>query len=96
MGTTISTLPEKAQQLADDASCPAWCAVHLDADDPLHLSEDATMTALADQVELTVSIEQLRGVASVRLQNAGDVPMTPDEALHLAGLLILAARRAQS
>jgi hypothetical protein len=90
------TLPH----LLDDLQCPSWCVLHMRGDDgePTHLSNDATMRATAggpaEHSEVSVSVERAGAASAVRIQNAGDTPMTADEALHLAGLLILAARRA--
>jgi hypothetical protein len=80
--------------------CPPWCAGHVPTDgaSPVHISTDLAYTVTSpcgrESTELYVSVEQGPGQpAGVRLQGAGDAPMTADEALHLAGLLILAARR---
>lgn len=86
---------------ADENRCRVpWCAMHLGDGEPTHLSDDATVTATAggpaERREVLVSTERWDASSAVRLQNAGDAAMTADEALHLAGLLILAARRAQS
>jgi hypothetical protein len=68
----------------------------------VHYSDIAEITPTAgglnERRPLEVSVEQLQRTAAGPMDAAAvrlvDSPMTPDEALHLAGLLILAARSA--
>lgn len=96
--------------LANDAHCPVWCTIHSPSDGGfVHYSDVAEVVPTAggagEQRPIEVTVEQLQRTASSGLDPAQIVlnhagfwvdPMTADEALHLAGLLILAARRAVS
>ncbi|WP_433369040.1 hypothetical protein ACQPZX_42715 [Actinoplanes sp. CA-142083] len=84
-------------RLLPDPGCPPWCVIHLGDAPVLHVGDNVAMatTGHGEHHEVHVT-EELGDQAAVRLEGAGDIAMTPDEALHLAGLLILAARRAVS
>jgi hypothetical protein len=103
---SVPTQPP-ALDLLDSTQCPAWCVMHSPSDDGfIHYSDVAEVVPTAgganESRPIEVSVEQLQRTiaeadpAQIVLQHAGTWldPMNPDEALHLAGLLILAARRA--
>jgi len=89
------------------AHCPSWCVVHSPSDTGwVHYSDIADVVPTAggpmESRPYEVSIEQLQptavpalDAAAIRLSGApvGD-PMTPAEALQLAGHLVLAAMQA--
>jgi len=89
------------------AHCPSWCVMHSPSDTGwVHYSDIAdvipTAGSPAERRPYEVSIEQLQPTAAptleaaaIRLSGApvGD-PMTPAEALQLAGHLVLAALQA--
>lgn len=87
--------------------CPAWCVMDGRPGDGavFHNSDIAevipTAGAPTERRPYEVSVEQYvrpdgRSDAPTVILDGGRNPMTADEALHLAGLLILAARRAGS
>jgi hypothetical protein len=91
-------------RLHGDRTCPVWCAEDSPSDDGtvLHMSERSSVAATAggpgEFRQVRVEVEQFERpggrveAATVRLDD--NTLLTPDEALHVAGLLILAARRA--
>ena len=90
--------------LADQAALaqhPSWCAGHLPSDDEraTHISVDQVLQVAAggESAQLYVSLEQVDGQpAAIRIQNAGDAPMTPAQALELAQVLTVSAFAAVS
>jgi hypothetical protein len=74
---------------------PSWCA----ADIPSHISaEQVVVVQVGPEVHrIHVSLEQEIGQpAAIRLQDAGDAPMTPSQALELAQVLTVSAFAAVS
>jgi hypothetical protein len=91
------------------AAHPSWCIVESPSDNgTVHYSDVAEVVPTAggafERRPIQIHIEQLHHETGAMdpaqiVLNHADVwvdPMTADEALHLAGLLILAARRAMS
>jgi hypothetical protein len=76
-------------------TCPSWCSAHLPTDDSVvHISSEQSvaLTGGPDRGEVYVSLEQVDDdPAAVRVQGAYDAPMTPVEALQLAGVIQAAA-----
>jgi hypothetical protein len=65
----------------------------------VHISVDQTVVATSgpERAEIYVSLEQAPGEpAAVRVQGAGDTPMSPAQALQLAAILTSAAFTAVS
>lgn len=74
---------------AAQSTCPPWCAAHI----PSHISAEQTVVATSgpERVEIYVSLEQENetvALPAVRIQRAGDAPMTPEQAIQLGLLLI--------
>jgi hypothetical protein len=74
---------------------PGWCAgdINLDESD-VHISVDETIELASgrERHEVYVSLEQAPDApAAVRLQGAGDVPMSPAHAVRLGMTLIAKA-----
>lgn len=72
------------------SQCPSWCA----ADIPSHISAEQVVVATSgpERVEIYVSLEQEPGLdaaPAVRVQGAGDAPMSPEQAIQL-GLALIA------
>jgi hypothetical protein len=79
------------------STCPPGCAGHLHGD--VHISVDQVIPTSAgtERAEVYVSLEQAPGQPpAVRVQNAGDTPMQPAEALQFAFALISHALQAGS
>lgn len=83
------------QSRAVPTLCPPWCIVHIPGDQILHEGDDFAVetNGHGEQGEVHVTIEQPehheRGLGKpvIRLTEAGDVAMTPGEALELAAQL---------
>ncbi|MEU4161279.1 hypothetical protein [Actinoplanes sp. NPDC026670] len=102
-GESGSSLPATTQQrlAALVPDCTPWCIVELPGDtedQTLHVGNDKhvhTNSFDGERGDVAVSLEGYIGqVPNVRVQGAGDTPMTPGDALALAQLLVAAAREA--
>jgi hypothetical protein len=79
------------------SQCPTWCA----ADIPSHISAEQVVEATAgpESHRIFVSLEQgstPHAQPVVRLQGAGDAPMSPAQAIQLGQALIASAFAAVS
>lgn len=88
---------------ADESRCPKWCVIHSPSDEGFVHYSDIAEVRQAGSRPVEVSVNCLQPDAGgpldepfVLLCGPTESELTPDEALHLAGLLILAARRAVS
>jgi hypothetical protein len=76
---------------------PEWCA----ADIPSHISVDRVVVAQVGpeihRIHVSLELENTPAAApAIRLQDAGDAPMTPSQALELAQVLMASAFAAVS
>lgn len=94
--TILACAPVAHQHRLDVATCPSWCAEHIPGDQILHVGDEATLDLTGHGEHHTLHLVVEQGGQEQPAIRMDDDPMTPDEALHLAGLLILAARRAVS
>jgi hypothetical protein len=90
--------------LVDNRNCPAWCVVDVPGDDGavLHMSDYRSVTGTAggpnERTTVHVTVEQLQRPGKPPepvIVRVDDNPMTPGQALGLAGILEQAARQAQ-
>jgi hypothetical protein len=72
------------------AQCPPGCGGHVNGEVHISVDQVVVATAYGERREIYVSreLDAQVGVPAVRVQNAGDTPMSPAEALQLGLALI--------
>lgn len=106
LDVALDYLDSVRADITDESQCPAWCIVHSPSDNGfVHYGDVAEVTPTGcgvtgnDPIQVTEVCLQREATGPldapfILLAGATDTELTADEALHLAGLLILAARRA--